>query len=79
LKKIAVIGGGFAGLSSACSLAHKGFEVVLYEKNEQTGGRGRAFLVNGYSFDMGPSWYWMPDVFEAFFARFGKKVEDYYE
>lgn len=79
MKKIAVIGGGFAGLSSACSLAHKGFEVVLYEKNEQTGGRGRAFLVNGYSFDMGPSWYWMPDVFEAFFARFGKKVEDYYE
>jgi phytoene desaturase len=79
LKKIAVIGGGFAGLSSACSLAHKGFDVVLYEKNENTGGRGRAFEVNGYSFDMGPSWYWMPDVFEAFFARFGKKVSDYYE
>jgi phytoene desaturase len=79
LKRIAVIGGGFAGLSSACSLAHKGFEVVLFEKNETTGGRGRAYSINGYSFDMGPSWYWMPDVFESFFARFGKKVSDYYE
>ncbi len=79
MKSIAVIGGGFAGLSSACSLAHKGFDVVLFEKNELTGGRGRAFEINGYSFDMGPSWYWMPDVFEAFFSRFGKKVSDYYE
>lgn len=79
MKKIAVIGGGFAGLSSACSLAHKGFEVVLFEKNETTGGRGRAFSLNGYTFDMGPSWYWMPEVFESFFARFGKKVSDYYE
>ncbi len=78
-KTVAVIGGGFAGLSSACSLASKGFDVTLLEKNETTGGRGRAFTSNGYSFDMGPSWYWMPGVFEEFFASFGKKVSDYYE
>jgi phytoene desaturase len=78
-KKIAVIGAGFAGLASACSLAHKGFDVTLLEKNESTGGRGRSFQHEGYTFDMGPSWYWMPEVFEQFFNRFGKKVSDYYE
>lgn len=78
-KKIAVIGGGFAGLSSAASLAAKGYQVVLFEKNQDTGGRGRVFHKDGYSFDMGPSWYWMPGVFEEFFAKFNRKVSDYYE
>jgi len=78
-KKIAVIGAGFAGLASACTLADKGFDVTLFEKNSSTGGRGRAFQHNGYTFDMGPSWYWMPEVFEQFFERFGKRVADYYE
>ena len=78
VKKIAVIGAGFAGLASACSLAHKGFAVTLLEKNAETGGRGRMFRHEGYSFDMGPSWYWMPEVFDQFFNRFGKKVSDYY-
>ena len=77
-KRIAVIGAGFAGLASACSLAQKGFQVTLLEKNTETGGRGRAFKHQGFSFDMGPSWYWMPEVFEQFFNRFGKKVSDYY-
>ena len=77
-KKIAVIGAGFAGLASACSLAQKGFDVTLLEKNTQTGGRGRSFKHEGFTFDMGPSWYWMPEVFEQFFNRFGKKVSDYY-
>lgn len=77
-KKIAVIGAGFAGISSACTLAQKGFDVTLFEKNDQTGGRGRSFAHQGYTFDMGPSWYWMPEVFEQFFNRFGKKVSDYY-
>ncbi|MFM7311182.1 MAG: phytoene desaturase family protein, partial [Flavobacteriales bacterium] len=78
-KRVAVIGGGFAGLAAACDLAHKGYQVDLIEKNAQVGGRGRGMDVEGYSFDMGPSWYWMPDVFEAFFQRFGKSVSDYYE
>lgn len=78
-KNIAVIGAGFAGLSAACSLADKGFDVTLFEKNSSTGGRGRAFQHQGYTFDMGPSWYWMPEVFEQFFERFGRRVSDYYE
>ena len=78
-KKIAVIGSGFSGLSAACVLAKSGNDVTIFEKNEQTGGRARTFSEQGYFFDMGPSWYWMPDVFEKFFSLFGKKTSDYYE
>ncbi|MDX2133490.1 MAG: phytoene desaturase family protein [Saprospiraceae bacterium] len=79
-KKIVVIGSGFSGLSSACFLAKEGFEVTVLEKNEGPGGRARQFTTpEGFVFDMGPSWYWMPDVFEQFFAHFGKKTSDYYE
>ena len=77
-KKIVVIGSGFAGLSAACHLAADGFEVTVLEKNSVPGGRARQFAAEGFTFDMGPSWYWMPDVFEQFFACFGKKVADYY-
>lgn len=78
-KKIIVIGSGFAGLAAACSLAADGFSVTVLEKNAVPGGRARKFTQDGFMFDMGPSWYWMPDVFEQFFARFGKKVSDYYQ
>lgn len=78
-KKIIVIGSGFSGLSAACSLAAEGFEVTVLEKNAVPGGRARKFDAEGFMFDMGPSWYWMPDVFEQFFARFGKKTSDYYD
>jgi len=78
LKKIAVIGSGFAGLTSAIELASLGYKVTVLEKNSTPGGRARKFESNGFTFDMGPSWYWMPDVFDKFFARHGKKVEDYY-
>lgn len=79
MKKVVVIGSGFAGLASACSLAQKGHEVHLFEKNSTTGGRARAFKAEGFMFDMGPSWYWMPEVFESFFNRFGKSTSDYYQ
>jgi phytoene desaturase len=78
-KKVIVIGSGFAGLSAACHLAADGFEVTVLEKNDSFGGRARQYTAEGFVFDMGPSWYWMPDVFEQFFARFGKRVEDYYD
>lgn len=78
-KKVIVIGSGFAGLSAACNLAAAGFDVVVLEKNDVPGGRARKYEADGFMFDMGPSWYWMPDVFEQFFARFGKKVSDYYD
>ena len=78
MKKIAVIGSGFAGLTSAIELASLGYQVTVFEKNSTLGGRARKFETNGFTFDMGPSWYWMPDVFDKFFARHGKKVGDYY-
>jgi phytoene desaturase len=79
LKKIAIIGSGFSGLSSACYLAKEGYDVTVYEKHDSIGGRSRSYTKDGFVFDMGPSWYWMPDVFEKFFADFGKKVSDYYD
>jgi phytoene desaturase len=79
LKKVIVIGSGFSGLAAACCLAKEGFEVTVLEKNDCLGGRARKFETDGFVFDMGPSWYWMPDVFESFFALFGKKVTDYYD
>jgi phytoene desaturase len=78
-KSVVVIGSGFAGLSAATHLAHKGLEVTLVEKNNTPGGRARKFEAEGFVFDMGPSWYWMPDVFESYFAHFGKKTSDYYD
>jgi phytoene desaturase len=78
-KKVIVIGSGFAGLSAATHLAHKGYDVTIVEKNSIAGGRARQYESDGFTFDMGPSWYWMPDVFDAYFAHFGKKVSDYYD
>ncbi len=77
-KKVIVIGSGFAGLSAATNLATKGYDVTILEKNSVAGGRARIFHAEGFAFDMGPSWYWMPDVFDAYFEKFGKKVSDYY-
>ncbi|MHA8065760.1 phytoene desaturase family protein [Aquirufa sp. ROCK2-A2] len=78
-KKVIVIGAGFSGLSTATQLADWGYDVEIFEKNEQAGGRARVFRKDGFVFDMGPSWYWMPDVFETYFAKFGKKPSDYYQ
>ncbi len=79
MKKAVVIGSGFAGMSAACFMAKAGWDVVVLEKNDMPGGRARLLQEAGFKFDMGPSWYWMPDVFEHFFNAFGKKVADYYE
>jgi phytoene desaturase len=73
-----VIGAGFSGMSTAAYLAQKGYRVTVLEKHDSPGGRGRQWQSEGYTFDMGPSWYWMPDVFETFFGHFGKKPSDYY-
>ncbi|MFZ4058958.1 MAG: phytoene desaturase family protein [Ferruginibacter sp.] len=79
LKKVIIIGSGFSGLSAASFMAAAGWDVTVLEKNSLPGGRARKMEVEGYTFDMGPSWYWMPDVFERFFNCFGKKVSDYYQ
>lgn len=78
-KKVVVIGSGVAGLSAASFLAKAGNEVTVLEKNETIGGRARKFSAEGFMFDMGPSWYWMPDVFERFYNQFGFKTTDFYE
>ena len=67
--KIAIIGSGYSGLSSAAFLAKEGYDVTIFEKHKQVGGRSRILKSNGYTFDMGPSWYWMSDVFEGFFRK----------
>ena len=80
MSKIAVIGAGFSGLSAAAYLSVEGHEVHVFEKNATAGGRARQLVTDeGYVFDMGPSWYWMPDVFERFFKDFGYSVSDGYE
>ena len=78
-KKITIIGSGFSSLSAACYLAKSGHQVEIFEKNDSPGGRARQLKKNGFVFDIGPSWYWMPDVFEKFFNDFGKSVSDYYQ
>ncbi|MEJ8801714.1 phytoene desaturase family protein [Pontibacter sp. H249] len=78
VTKVIVIGSGFSGLSAATTMADMGYEVTVLEKNDTPGGRARSFTTDGFTFDMGPSWYWMPDVFESYFNRFGKSAADYY-
>ena len=78
-KKIVIIGSGFSSLSASCYLAKWGYDVSVYEKNATVGGRARQLIKEGFTFDIGPSWYWMPDIFDKFFADFGKKTSDYYK
>src|SRR5210317_2413870 len=79
MKKVLIIGSGFSSLSAACYLAQAGHSVKILEKNDQVGGRARRLIQDGFTFDIGPTWYWMPDVFEKFFSDFDKKPQDYYE
>jgi phytoene desaturase len=76
-KNICVVGSGFSGLSSATYLASQGHNVFVLEKNSKLGGRARQFSSKGFTFDMGPSWYWMPDVFEKYFKDFDKNINEY--
>ncbi len=79
MRDIIIIGSGFSSLSTACYLAKAGNNVTILEKNSTVGGRARQFKQNGFTFDMGPTWYWMPDVFEKFFKDFDKTPSDYYQ
>ena len=78
-KEIKIIGSGFSSLAASCYLAKQGHSVTVYEKNTTIGGRARQLKKYGFTFDIGPTWYWMPDVFERFFADFDKKPSDYYQ
>lgn len=79
MKKVIVIGAGLSGLTAASYLAQNGFKVTVFEKNEKVGGRLRVFEEEGFKFDMGPSWYWMPEVFEKFYNDFQYKTTDFYD
>ena len=79
MANIAIIGSGFSSLAASSYLAKAGHEVTVYEKNSTMGGRARRLTKEGFNFDMGPTWYWMPDVFERFFGDFGTHPSDYYE
>lgn len=78
-KTISIIGSGFSSLSASCYLAKAGYDVSIYEKNDTVGGRARQLIKDGFTFDIGPSWYWMPDIFEKFFNDFNKSTSDYYQ
>lgn len=77
-KTIFIIGSGFSSLAASCYLAKAGYHVTMFEKNSTIGGRARQLKKEGFVFDIGPTWYWMPDVFERFFSDFNKKPSDYY-
>ena len=79
MQYVSIIGSGIAGLAASCFVAKSGEDVTIFEKNGTTGGRARTFEEQGFTFDMGPSWYWMPDVYEDFFNQFGKTAADYYD
>tara|TARA_B100001250_G_scaffold128407_1_gene109302 strand:- start:665 stop:2140 length:1476 start_codon:yes stop_codon:yes gene_type:complete len=79
MKKITIIGSGLSGIAASCYLANNNYDVTVIEKNETPGGRLSFFEDNGFIFDMGPSWYWMPEVFENFFKDFGREIDDYYK
>ena len=78
-KRLIIIGSGFSSISASCYLAKAGYDVVVLEKNDTLGGRARQFIKEDFKFDMGPTWYWMPDVFEKFFADFDQQPENFYE
>ena len=77
-KTIHIIGSGFSSLAASCYLAKAGYEVTVFEKNATIGGRARQLKQDGFTFDIGPTWYWMPDVFERFFGDFDKHPSEYY-
>lgn len=79
MKKVIIIGSGFSSLSASCYLAKQGFDVTILEKNSSVGGRARVYKKDGFKFDIGPTWYWMPNVFEKFFNDFNKKPSDFYD
>jgi len=78
-KNIHIIGSGFSSMAASCYMSKMGYKVTVLEKNNAVGGRARQIKKDGFTFDIGPSWYWMPGVFERFFADFGKKPSDYYQ
>ena len=79
MKQIGIIGAGLSSLYAACKLGKSGYQVTVFEKNSQVGGRSQTFHQEGFTFDMGPSWYWMPELIDRMFEELGENREDYYK
>ncbi len=79
MKKVAIIGAGIGGISTAIRLAHKGFEVSVFEANSYAGGKLSSFDLNGYRFDAGPSLFTLPNLVEELFELVGKNPKEYFE
>jgi len=78
MRNVLIIGAGFSGLAAACFMAKEGWKVSVVEKMDSPGGRARQLISDGFTFDRGPSWFWMPEVYERFFKLLGKNASDYY-
>ena len=74
-RRVAVVGGGIAGLATAALLAAEGYEVDVFEQQDAVGGRAGSLAVDGFRFDTGPSWYLMPEVFDHFYQLLGTSAD----
>lgn len=68
-----------SGLYAACYLSKAGYAVEVFEKNSMPGGRSQSFSAEGFTFDMGPTWYWMPDVVDRLFKDLDEVRADYFQ
>lgn len=78
-KHIGIIGAGLSSLYAACFLSKNGYSVEVFEKNSMSGGRSQYFKSDGFTFDMGPSWYWMPELVDGLFEDLGENRSDYFQ
>ena len=76
-KKVVIIGAGLGGLSAAISAHAAGFAVEIYEKNDKVGGKLNVKTIDGYTFDLGPSIFTLPQIFRDLFERVDRRFEDY--
>ncbi len=75
-NRIGIIGGGLGGLAAACTLAARGYSVVLFEKSPWLGGKAAELREGGFRFDMGPTILTVPSVLRRLFAEAGLRLED---
>lgn len=73
---VAVIGAGLGGLTATCTLAARGYSVILFDKNDWLGGKAAVLEQDGFRFDMGPTILTVPSVLARVYAEAGRRIED---